>query len=364
MGKYQNVGTPRFYVDYFQYALTTGLAVNNGTGNDNIFGRHDDDGDKLFQGVDREDLQKLFYLNPTEKVSINFPADYDSNGVYRTQLTVKTYLDENDFNINYGMVLNHNLNESGCNFYTEGYNNTYARFDNKNSLVNWGTPPLTYNGWTLFEHDLPTTGDAEWYKHIQVNFQSQEYVEPLPLEIGCISIGTMYEMPHSPDLDLTMTREFGNVKRQFTKGGTLLSSYKYKQPPTWGDGEAWGLYTDAPTNLGARRAGRRTWDLKFSYLSATDIMADMEMLNLNPTEETADYESYLGGGVGEYETYRFFSQFMQKTLGGSLRFIFQPDGSDYNPDGFAICVLDQDSISIKQVAHNTYNISLRIMEAW
>ena len=25
MGKYQNVGTPKFYVDYFQYALTTGL---------------------------------------------------------------------------------------------------------------------------------------------------------------------------------------------------------------------------------------------------------------------------------------------------------------------------------------------------
>ena len=25
MGKSQNVGTPRFYVDYFQYALTTGI---------------------------------------------------------------------------------------------------------------------------------------------------------------------------------------------------------------------------------------------------------------------------------------------------------------------------------------------------
>jgi hypothetical protein len=55
---------------------------------------------------------------------------------------------------------------------------------------------------------------------------------------------------------------------------------------------------------------------------------------------------------------------MQKTLGGSLKFIFQPNGEDYNPDGFAICILDQDSISIKQVAHNTYNISLKIMEVW
>ena len=55
---------------------------------------------------------------------------------------------------------------------------------------------------------------------------------------------------------------------------------------------------------------------------------------------------------------------MQKTLGGSLRFIFQPDKTDFTPDGFAICVLDQDSISFKQVAHNTYNVSLKILEVW
>ena len=92
-------------------------------------------------------------------------------------------------------------------------------------------------------------------------------------------------------------------------------------------------------------------------------MADLEMLTIYNAESTdindnpTGYENYLSDT-------NFFSQFMQKTLGGSLRFIFQPDGSDYNPDGFAICVLDQDSISIKQVAHNTYNISLRIMEVW
>ena len=193
--------------------------------------------------------------------------------------------------------------------------------------------------------------------------------------MGAISMGTSYEMPHSPDLSLTMTREFGGAKKQITKGGSLLTNYNYTQQPTWGDGEAWGLYKTRgldengnpttfalPTNLGARRAGRRTWDLKFSYLSASDLMADMEMLNLHPIDEdqSHDYETYLG----KNETDRFFSQFMQKTLGGSLRFIFQPDGSDYNPDGFAICILDQDSISIKQVAHNTYNISLKIMEVW
>ena len=34
------------------------------------------------------------------------------------------------------------------------------------------------------------------------------------------------------------------------------------------------------------------------------------------------------------------------------------------PDGFAICILDQKGISIKQVAHQVYDISLKIMEVW
>lgn len=88
-------------------------------------------------------------------------------------------------------------------------------------------------------------------------------------------------------------------------------------------------------------------------------MADMEMLNLHPIDEDVDHDYQ-----PSLTDTNFFSQFMQKTLGGSLKFIFQPNNTDFNPDGFAICVLDQDSISIKQVAHNTYNISLRIMEVW
>jgi len=356
MGKYQNVGTPKFYVDYFQYALTTGLAKNEGIGGDNIFGEDDNDGTKLFNGQNIQDLQKLFYLNPTNSLTI--PEFSDTN----RQLTIKTYLSEEDYNINYIMTLGHNFNQSETTLYAEQYDGGYQSITNT-GLVNYEDTSTsnTYNGWSLTE-----LGTGEYKDFLQLNIRNTN--EPSTtngdVKIGCISIGTSYTMPHSPDLDLTMTREFGGAKKQFTKGGALLTNYNYTHPPTWGDGEAWGLYTDAPTNLGARRAGRRVWDLKFSYLSASDIMADMEMLNLNADVDTSDYESYLGGGEGGNETYRFFSQFMQKTLGGSLRFIFQPDGSDYNPDGFAICVLDQDSISIKQVAHNTYNISLRIMEVW
>tara|TARA_R110002020_G_scaffold412833_3_gene622402 strand:- start:1309 stop:2370 length:1062 start_codon:yes stop_codon:yes gene_type:complete len=353
MGKYQNVETPRFYVDYFQYALTTGLAKNEGIGGDNIFGTDDNAGNKLFGGQNIQDLQKLFYLNPTNSLTI--PGFSEQ----RSELTIKTYLSKEDYNINYLMTLGHNFNQSNVTMYGEQYQGTYAA----DPLVNYtnSSSVVSYNGWSLSELTNINTHPDFLKLNIYNATQPQTSGD---IKIGCISIGTIYEMPHSPDLDLTMTREFGGAKKQFTKGGALLTNYNYTQPPTWGDGESWGLYTDAPTNLGARRAGRRTWDLKFSYLSASDIMADLEMLNLvsydsngNEVDVSDDYDDYLSDT-------NFFSQFMQKTLGGSLRFIFQPNGSDYNPDGFAICVLDQDSISIKQVAHNTYNISLRIMEVW
>ena len=51
-------------------------------------------------------------------------------------------------------------------------------------------------------------------------------------------------------------------------------------------------------------------------------------------------------------------------VGNGQRFIFQADNTNNNPDQFAICVLDQDSLRISQVAFKTYNISLKIREVW
>ena len=51
-------------------------------------------------------------------------------------------------------------------------------------------------------------------------------------------------------------------------------------------------------------------------------------------------------------------------IGNGQRFIFQPDNTNNNPDQFAICQLDQDSLDIKQVANGVYDISLKIRETW
>ena len=59
----------------------------------------------------------------------------------------------------------------------------------------------------------------------------------------------------------------------------------------------------------------------------------------------------------------FVSQVLNK-VGNGQRFIFQPDNTANNPSDFAIAMLDQDSLQIKQVANGVYDISLKITEVW
>ena len=57
------------------------------------------------------------------------------------------------------------------------------------------------------------------------------------------------------------------------------------------------------------------------------------------------------------------SSFFKLTQNGALAFIFCPDSKADNLE-FAICMLDQGSISCTQVAHRTWNVSLAIREVY
>ena len=164
-------------------------------------------------------------------------------------------------------------------------------------------------------------------------------------------------MPRSPDLSLTMTREYGGVKTIETRGGSSLSNSFYNFAPNWGSKKAWQL-GDLDSSIG----GRRTWDLSFSFLSDNLLFQD------NPTEKSSV------GEVG-YElddtTDDFTSCVLKYTQGGQLPFIFQPDGVDASGgeannsiDQFAICKFDMNSFQFKQVANTVYSIKLKIREVW
>ena len=64
----------------------------------------------------------------------------------------------------------------------------------------------------------------------------------------------------------------------------------------------------------------------------------------------------------------FFSQVWNKTLGGTLEFVFNPSGGgsnpNNNPDMFAICRFKENSLKATQSAFNVYDISVSIEEVW
>ena len=92
-------------------------------------------------------------------------------------------------------------------------------------------------------------------------------------------------------------------------------------------------------------------------------------MNTSHTETTDDYDS---GDIDtqnefEYNIFTddsFIAQVWNKTLGGALPFIFQPDSNNSNPDQFCIAKFDMDSLKITQKAFKVYDISLKIREVW
>ena len=88
-------------------------------------------------------------------------------------------------------------------------------------------------------------------------------------------------------------------------------------------------------------------------------MPEVESLDYYATE----YDENLGVTLHENSD-SFFSNMLNRVQGSHLPFIFQPDSSNTNPDQWAIARLDQNEITINQVAHTVYDLSLKIREVW
>ncbi len=271
---YQNVGTPRFYINVSEWLASSTATIN-----------------------------PVFRTLPVSASAITTVPDISA-----VTLTNP-----------YVAILGHSANAI-----------TLTTTGTATDIIN-GTITSTLEGFSIFSVDaIPTA----------ISFDTGN--------AGSILLGTYYDMPHSPDLKLTMTREYGGIKTIETKGGASLSNTFYTSPPDWGTRKAWQL---GDTDLTI--SGRRVWDLSFSYLSDKDVFPE------NPTEVNSKW-----GLNDNPETPDFTSEVIHKTNGGQLPFIFQPDSSNNSPDQFAICKLDQNSFRFEQVANGVYNMKLKIREVW
>jgi len=309
---YQNVGTPRFYVNTLEWLSSVGV-----------------------QSFD--------------KIVHTLPVDMENVWTDTAISEIDQYFGNEK---NFAALLGHTIDRG----FTIG--NTSAS-DTQVNYPGWSSDP-PYNGFTLWTFTgIPAN---------LVQFYGGGGYAP---NIGSIVIGNYYDMPHSPDLKLTMEREMDGVKKIRTKGGADLVNHKYTKPPKWGGLGAWELST-SPTGYppALSRSGRRVWNLSFSYLQDSDMFPMLS--SLNPYESTSATEEVYSDNpetnwhIGEtlLDDNTFYSQVIHKTNGGQLPFIFQPDNNNNNPDGFAICKFDMDSFEFSQVANGVYNIKLKIREVW
>ena len=342
---YQNVSTPRFYVDVFSYLNAIGLV--DVIGSNSL-------GENLNVG-----------LNPTNSNSYTMS---ENSNFFRTQFKEKIPLSffQNKDNKTAYALLGHNCSSSNVNWNVKIRSNTTNSSEEDygdegyNEIINKGRGGSQYNepdfdGFSIYEveHGITNNELAEMQLRVQVPDTSRP-----TLEIGSLFMGTYFDMPNSPDLSLKLSFEYDGVKTIQTRGGATLSNAIYTKPADWGSYGAWQLGSDVDGNpVDNLRSGRRVWDLSFSYISDSDLMP-MVAASSN-IEADANDTTLLDGSD-------FFSMVWNRTLGGHLPFIFQADGSnsDPAPDQFSICRFDMNTLQYDQVANNVYNVKLKIREVW
>ena len=224
-------------------------------------------------------------------------------------------------------------------------------------ICNWTSQEkFRYNGWSMSDlTNSPQLTDS--FNRISISLGETSPTDTTTRTIiGAIGFGYVYQMPHSPDLSVTITREYDGVKEQETIGGASLTQVDYFGASAWAGSRAWELFNSEQANYNTNTdnstydnrfsaRGRRVWNLKFSYVGYRDLFPVNEMVyGNNPTDsvDNEDYDSEDHHANSNFSSSNvtsdsFMSNVMEKTIGGALPFIYQADGNNNSPDQFAIC---------------------------
>ena len=199
---------------------------------------------------------------------------------------------------------------------------------------------------------IPGTSDSDGFRIATFT----ETLDTLTMEAqgGSIILGSYYDMEKNADLSLSISREYGGTTETKTQNGSYTSNTLWNAPPLWRDLSQWSIRNDKKDFINYA-TGKRVWSLKFSYLTSSNFWGANQLLSSFSGTNT---------NLNSSNNNDFFTKVWHRTLGGKLPFIFQPDNSNNNPDQFAICTFKDDSLKVRQSAHNVYDVSLIIEETW
>ena len=325
----RTIQTCRFYADVLQYL-------------------------KILGYYDGSDTPDVWNMNPSSM------SEYDLSGQTNFDFNLKNpskELDELLTNVPqssstgvYGAVLGHTLKNLPMAVETDNFT-----FEDVAEISNYSSLAAEYNGYSIW--DIQNCGAEENIDKILFKVLSNQ-----TSKIGAISFGRWFEPSHSPDLSVRLVSEYDGITNQTTVGGNSITNVNHLGQPHWGDLPAWTLEKKEGHDykIGAD-TDRKVWQLSFSYIADDNLLSKSNNPNkfFTVTDDTYVFDSSL-------------SSFFRLTLNGSLPFIFCPNSAGSNPTSdegdkdleFALCKLDQDSLTFRQVASQTWNVSMTVMEVW
>tara|TARA_Y100000401_G_scaffold38325_1_gene28911 strand:+ start:10936 stop:12249 length:1314 start_codon:yes stop_codon:yes gene_type:complete len=436
MANNKNVSQCRFYVDLFSYYHAVGYV--------NHF----------------EEMQKFLYLDPSSPSTINIHNASSATDFLTCGKSITISSANNNgiegrvglpsFSPNFIGLFNHNFADNNGYvdsqhirlLYSDQTSNVGAAVTNadqpdlkcRNSIngeFSWDTTGISftpeYNGWSLTHINSNDTGstietadtgiDRKPYYSLRMNYQnssSYDQVSTNPYEtsgsklhIGSWLIGRYYDTPHSPNLSITMKREFKGVKKSVSTKGKQFVNIDYDSTQNWTqylypsavdsnrltyqipcmeftygeqtyknqDGVFFGDdYRRKMAKHQLGKKGKRIWSISFDYFSDTDMWLDTEQSTNFFINEAAQpsVDPFLPADYSNQLNDYSFQWVWTHTLGGAIPFLFCPDknlieSSDDESrsrinENMAICTFDNKSLQVKQVAPNLYNVSVSIRE--
>lgn len=352
MGK--QVKTPRFYVDMVTFLHATGQLGWDSTSKGGAELLYMNCANPFLELEASEDPQVMFILGST------------SNNPIKTS-----------FPINFCALLNHNLGSDSNVFSITGKGgldgdldvNLYEATTEILNSVSLSSSNIMYNGTSIFTF----REQNDYFNYFGLSYLEDQFAD-YTHQLGSFVVGKYFDAPNSPDLNLTMSRRFDGIKRQKTVGGKTLANIYYDGPTEWTMNNADGTtYKYPPFELdttdssqfdqrvksGIGRKGLRSWKLTFSYITESDMWIDNEVSNTLTSDGESTPENNDPNPMLSDNSFNFV---WNCTLGGTLPFIFTDDKDSNEPDRYAICNFRENSLSVQQVAFNTYKVSMTIDE--
>ena len=322
MGNYQLATQISFYTSYPLYAYASGMLE---------FVESDTD-------LTQEQLFNLINLNPSKISTFNTEAA-DSIGFYINHSIKPDFF----------MTLGHNFAETNQNIslFADGVELSTSQVVNSNI-----DGDCDYNGWSL----ASISGGSE-FEEMKLRFNNG--AENM---IGSVLWGKKWTAPQNVDVNQTLKVSYGYKAKKSVSGKTI-STLNYSKTGKWLL-DAWELDANTsdtrnePTNS---RNGIRTWNVNFSFLQDSKMMAQNNMLNSNNWTQDSQSEYSTGAdGSSLSDTNNstdFYTSVIKMTMGGHLPLVVNISDSA-NSDQWAIVRISDYQVTQANPKFINYKLTL------